>query len=422
MTETALSPSARRTAAFAALVAGPVFLLADTGIALARGWEPRAGLHRAVTGASLLAIAGTVLLAAVPAGRRCLTQRWAAVVVAVASLGLGWAVAEGVARALPELLGGRFSHSRGPGVRRVFRPDPRWISGIRGPSRYTTNDLGVRGGSLPDGGSRFLCVGGSTTECTYLDDAETWPHLLMETLNGSGAGRHVWVGNLGISGYTSIEHLDFLERSSLPGAVDSLIFLMGINDLVRFLNGSLEMGPRPLWRRTALAGAALALHRRGFLRRLLYEVEDETGANLEERRRARRQGEGDTTLPDLSAALREYDGRVERLARACRRRGLRCVFLTQPALWREGLGSRARASLWMGSDAQGRYLPPGELRRGLDLYNQTLLEACAHLDFECVDLGSLNGREDLFYDDCHFTEAGAREIARIVAASLEGGQ
>ncbi|HYO15535.1 MAG TPA: SGNH/GDSL hydrolase family protein, partial [Thermoanaerobaculia bacterium] len=298
------------------------------------------------------------------------------------------------------------------------RPDPRWVSGIAGPSRYTTNSLGIRGGPLPDGAYRLLCLGGSTTECTYLDDAETWPHLLMESLDGSG--RRVWVGNLGISGYTSFEHLDFLERSPLPEELDGAILLMGVNDFVRFLNGSLERGPRPLWRRTALASAALAVHRRGFLRRLLHEVEDETGANLEERRRARLRGEGGTRLPDLAPALREYSDRIEGLARACRRRGLRCVFLTQPTLWREGLGLRARASLWMGSDARGRFLPPGELRRGLDLYNRTLLAACARLDLECADLGPLNGREDLFYDDCHFTEAGAREVARIVAAFLEG--
>jgi lysophospholipase L1-like esterase len=420
VSETALlpSPAARWKAALAALLAGPAFLLMDTGIALARGWEPRAGLPRVVIGASLLAVLGVGVLAAVPAGRRFLARRWAAVVVVTVSLALGWAAAELAARAFPELLGGRFAHSRGPGVQRTFRPDPRWVSGIAGPSRYTTNSLGIRGGPPPDGAYRLLCLGGSTTECTYLDDAETWPHLLMESLNGRG--RRVWVGNLGISGYTSFEHLDFLERSPLPEELDAAILLMGVNDFVRFLNGSLERGPRPLWRRTALASAALAVHRRGFLRRLLHEVEDETGANLEERRRARLRSEGGARLPELAPALREYGDRIEGLARACRRRGLRCVFLTQPTLWREGLGPRARASLWMGSDAGGRFLPPGELRRGLDLYNRTLLAACVRLGLECADLGSLNGREDLFYDDCHFTEAGAREVARIVAAALEG--
>ncbi len=34
---------------------------------------------------------------------------------------------------------------------------------------------------------------------------------------------------------------------------------------------------------------------------------------------------------------------------------------------------------------------------------------------EFVDLSSLNGQPQYFCDDCHFTEAGAREVARIVA-------
>lgn len=417
MSESALSPSSRTAVALAALLAVPVLLLADTGIALARGWEPRSGLYRGIIAASFAAVLGAAVLAAVPASRRLLARRWAAVALAAASLALGWAAVEGVALAFPGLLASGPGHSRGPGVRRVFRPDPRWVSGIHGPSLYTTNDLGIRGGPLPAGGRKLLCVGGSATECTYLDDAETWPHRLMEELSGAGP---VWVGNLGISGYATAEHLDLLERSPLPEGLEGVVFLTGVNDLVRFLNGSLELGPRPLWRRTALAGALLAHHRRRFLRHLLYAVEDPTGESLVERRRTRREGGDAGPLPPLDRALGEYGGRIEALARTCRQRGLRCVFLTQPVLWKDGLGPEARTSLWMGEDGHGRFFAPGELRRGLDRYNGALLAASARAGVETVDLSSLSGREDLFYDDCHFTEAGAREVARLVAARLLG--
>ena len=30
----------------------------------------------------------------------------------------------------------------------------------------------------------------------------------------------------------------------------------------------------------------------------------------------------------------------------------------------------------------------------------------------------MSGREELFFDDCHFTEAGARVVARLVAGYL----
>jgi lysophospholipase L1-like esterase len=416
--ETALSERARGAVALAALLAWPLLLLLDSGIAVARGWRPQGVLARAAAGGCGLAIVLALALWLLPAGRRLLTRRWAAIATFGVAMSLGLLAVEGVAWLFPSLLGNRLGHSRGPRVRRIFRPDPRYFTGITGPSRYTTNELGIRGGPTPAsaGVTRLLCIGASTTECTYLDDEETWPHLLMADLNR--AGRRTWVGGLGISGYTTFEHLDFLRHAPrLPA--DGAIFLIGINDFVRALNGSLELGPRPLWRRSALLSTALEVGKRATLRHLLYEVEDETGAHVEERRKLRRQAGRTQNLPDLTQARRDYSARVAALAGECRRRQLRCLFLTQPVLWRADLAGRALDSLWMGSDAGGRFLPPGLLREGMDRYNVALLARCSRLGLECVDLApAMSGREDLFFDDCHFTEAGAREVARLVAGYL----
>ncbi|HEX3555874.1 MAG TPA: hypothetical protein VIA62_21875, partial [Thermoanaerobaculia bacterium] len=221
-----------------------------------------------------------------------------------------------------------------------------------------------------------------------------------------------------ISGYTTFEHLDFLRHAPrLP--VDGAVFLVGVNDFVRALNGSLELGPRPLWRRSALLSAALEAGKRATLRHLLYEVEDETGAHVEDRRQRRRQAGRTGALPDLRQALRDYGERVAALAGECRRRRLRCLFLTQPVLWRQDLAGRALDSLWMGEGAGGQFLQPGPLRQGMDRYNAALLARCSRLSLECVDLApAMSGREELFFDDCHFTEAGAREVARLVAGYL----
>ncbi len=419
MTEAPLSERARGTVALAALAAWPLLLLVDSGVALARGWRPQGVLARAAAGGCGVAILLALALWLLPAGRRLLARRWAAIATLVAALSLGWLAAEGAAAAFPSLLGNRLGHSRGPRVHRLFRPDPRYFTGIAGPSRYTTNELGIRGGPMPAtaGVTRLLCIGASTTECTYLDDEETWPHLLMVDLD-RGSGHRTWVGGLGISGYTTFEHLDFLRHAPrLP--VDGAVFLVGVNDFVRALNGSLELGPRPLWRRSALLSAALEAGRRVTLRHLLYEVEDETGAHVEDRRQRRRQAGRADALPDLGQALNDYGERVAALAGECRRRRLRCLFLTQPVLWRQDLAGRALDSLWMGEDAGGRFLQPGPLRQGMDRYNATLLAQCSRLGLECVDLApAMSGREELFFDDCHFTEAGAREVARLVAGYL----
>jgi lysophospholipase L1-like esterase len=416
MTKT--EPRPRLAVALAALLAWPLLVLLDSGVALARGWEPRGMLFRAVT-LACLAVAGLVIaVALLPPGRRLLARHWAPLVSFTVSLSLAGLAVEALAWRFPGLLANRYAHSRGPGVHRVFRPDPRWVAGIHGESRYTTNELGIRGGPLPKPGTAYsiLCIGGSTTECTYLDDDETWPHLLMAELDAR-SGRLTWVGGLGISGYTSHEHLDFLRHAPQVRRFDAAVFLIGINDLIHFLNNSLEIGPRPLWRRSALLSAAASALQRRTLRHLLYEVEDPTGANMEPRRQLRREAPVRRGLPDLTPGLRDYGERIADLDAACRGWHIRCVFLTQPVLWRADLGRRESASLWMGSDEAGRFYPPGELRSAMDRYNATLVAGCSRLGLECVDLAApLSGREDVFLDDCHFTEAGARQVAGLVAA------
>jgi hypothetical protein len=37
------------------------------------------------------------------------------------------------------------------------------------------------------------------------------------------------------------------------------------------------------------------------------------------------------------------------------------------------------------------------------------------MDAEFIDLSAMNGTPEFFYDDCHFNEAGAREVSRRVA-------
>jgi len=430
MSEAAPSSRTRLAAALAALLAMPALVLLDTAVALARGWEPRGPLVRWVATACLAAIVLPLLAAATRVGRELLVRRWAAIFTMAVSLALGWAVVETLAWAAPGLLGNRFAHSRGPGVHRVFRPDPRIIAGISGESHYTTDELGIRGGPFPaaPGIPRILCLGGSTTECTYLDDDATWPHLLQEELRVR-SGRPawpVWVGGLGISGYTTFEHLDFLRRSPLARRFDRrfdrIILLVGIDDLVRFLSGALELGPRPLWRRSTLVSTLAAAVQRRVLRHLLYEEEDATGRSLLERRRLRREAPQRADLPDLRKALADYQDRIAGLADACRRVHARCLFLTQPVLWQEALPAAEQGSLWMGTDGRGAYYTAGALRQGMDRYNSALLAVCARRGLECLDLAaSLSGRPGVFYDDCHFTAAGAREVAHQVADDVADG-
>src|SRR5262245_37606946 len=80
-----------------------------------------------------------------------------------------------------------------PHLKIVFKPNQDVMPGIYGESKFITNAHGIRGDELiPQHTYRILALGGSTTECGYLDQSETWPYLLQHTLQVNAQNQKVW--------------------------------------------------------------------------------------------------------------------------------------------------------------------------------------------------------------------------------------
>jgi len=331
-----------------------------------------------------------------------------------------------------------------PGTKRVFTVDPNLDPGVRGTKTFTVNELGLRGPMPPKRGSayRILAVGASTTICSNLDDSEEWPHALMEELNANPRSSPVWVGNAGVSGMTTVHHLVLLQW--LPGVlrVDMVIFLVGINDLTASLSfegaptqaflekeagfrGDLPAGTRwrsqyPLYRRLRLfllvRGAA------GNLGLRFGGSGSERPFNLVSFRQ-RRAASPTVPLPDLHTGLQEYSRRLLLLASRCRALDLRCLFLTQPSMWRSDLSPAEQRLLWFGyvghwENPKG-YASAADLARAMDAYNHALLDVCQQNGLECYDLASQIPKDtSALSDDVHFNEAGARLVAQSVKQYL----
>jgi lysophospholipase L1-like esterase len=98
------------------------------------------------------------------------------------------------------------------------------------------NSLGMRGKEMtvekPAGVKRILCAGGSTTFCTGATrDDRTWPGQLELLLNEtSPPGVRYEVGNIGVSGYSSVENLIDFELRRVDLAPDYFVFYGATND------------------------------------------------------------------------------------------------------------------------------------------------------------------------------------------------
>jgi lysophospholipase L1-like esterase len=364
-------------------------------------------------------------------------------------LGAGLALAEAVAR--------RLAPDRylvyPPGLSETFQPQPELIPGVFGPSRFTINELGMRGDSLGQQRYRILAVGGSTTICIYLDDSEAWPHRVQDLLNAALGPDSVWIGNVGRSGHASGQNALHVEKL-LPQhpEIDGLIVLAGGNDLLiqlayaidpetlrhqirnadasTLLESAFSAFPAPAdapwWRRSGLAqlwaSARIAFWAAGQSGARL----DTTGIRLSEWRSARKQASVlRETLPDLSNALAIYESNLARILDLAAAAGVHVTLLTQPSLWSEDLTQASRDLLWTGGptlDQVGpgkEYFSVGALAQGMRLYNERMLRLCRWRDADCLDLASQVPRtQEFFWDDVHFTEAGSRLVAERVARHL----
>ena len=388
----------------------PLAILLDTAIAVERGYRPDSRLEKLLLLAVLSVFFSALFLLLVRRGRRFLDKYCYRLVLLVASLILSLCVAETLIAAFSGPKSGVPFHRCHPNLCRTFHPNPEVMPGIEGPSQFTCNSLGIRGPEFPPPGTayRILCIGGSTTECLYLDDMEAWPHLLMEQLSNKGQ-LNVWVGNIGRSGWDSAHHLKFVDTSDLMNRIDCLLVLVGVNDYWRYV-GYDGPGAKPLWIRMKIVR-----HVRNLARRAVRE-EDDTGQAYVNRRQLRQNAKLTPVLPEgLSDALNRYRKRLRAIADFCRKADVEVIFVSQPVLWSETLSPTARRLLWSGWTRHGEYLTGEALRKGMDLFNLALKSECDTLGVKHIDPSSISGVEAFFYDDCHFSEAGAQEMARLVA-------
>lgn len=402
------------------LAAPPMLLLLDLAVALARGFTTTSAVWIVVGSGSLLVLGGACGLISTPRRRQAFARhgvRWGAVSIA---FWMAWFTAEVVVETL--FAPGVTFHLAAPRARHEFRPLPEVLRGLSPIVRFTTNSRGVRGPEWParSAARRVLCIGGSTTECAYLDDAETWPALVAASLQA--AGLPVWVGDVGRSGFASAQHLRFLLENELLQEVDDVVVLVGINDLGRALQGRrlhVVAGREPWFLRSPilrLVDNLLQAHR---LRRRMM-VEDPGGASYAQRRLEHASRPLATQLPDLADSLREYRANLQAIVDRCRSLGVRVCFATQPVRWRADLPAAEQALLWIGRNAAEQRLPLPWLAGQMTAFNDEVRACCRQHAIPCIDLEPLGAEAACFYDDCHFTRHGAERVAAAVARVLSG--
>jgi lysophospholipase L1-like esterase len=290
----------------------------------------------------------------------------------------------------------------------------------------TRNSLGFRGPEAPKDWAHTLTVitiGGSTTECHFLSDSLTWPYLLGKRVSDSIP--EFWVNNAGLDGQSTFGHIVMLNDHVKQLRPRVVIFLTGINDVETsgpsFHDKLYERGAYPdlkhfLFNNSEVLNLGLNFWRGWRARRFnnttngMMVLDSTRRLVLPDsvvRRRVEAQG----------AYLEGYRARLNALADTCLAWHIVPVFITQPDLFgfgRDSLTGTDLAAFPVESSVNGALL-----WKMLEAYNDVVRRMCEERGLPMIDLARVMPKNGLyFYDMSHFTNAGAAEVAGLLAPPM----
>ncbi len=331
-----------------------------------------------------------------------------------------------------------YSYVWPPNHEYIFHPNSSIFNGISGESHFTINHLGYRGNKIKnhDDEYRILIVGGSTSECLYLDDNETWPYLLMNKLGKTVDNKKVVTMNIGKSGHGLRNNLLALKYLPDYYEPDLIIILTGANDVLFKLSRkgawqpfneseynitesyTFSVSPGYSWKSTIIYKIYNTLN----LKSKNIKPQDGIGNTLVENRLNRQNAENwITEIPDLTLALEDYERTLERVIELSKEKNINLIFMTQPYLYKENMIPEEDASLWMTYDFGDIYYPIETMIFSTEEFNKRLLKVCEiNKDIFCIDLEKKVPKTlDYIYDDMHFNENGASFVSEEISLFIK---
>lgn len=306
------------------------------------------------------------------------------------------------------------------------------IPGMTGRHVFSTNNLGFRGDYLavpkPPGEFRVFAIGGSTTECAYLDDTETMPAALQSELQAvAPAGRTVKVYNAGKSGDRSYDHVSMLVHRILHLQPDAIVVFLGINDLSASIAETdylhrVEVVQSSVNLRQMLGMIATEWQIPRRLRAVALRLQPKSERKVLEEIRWR------LDLTDYVAAAhsgQEREGRPRvwtegfrtnllTLIGAAGANGVKVTLMTQPSSWNSRVDPTAASRHWMLNHYREEVMDAG-----LEAFNNVTRALAQEHGLPVADIARTMPKSGShIYDDVHLTPVGAAFAARALAQTM----
>lgn len=265
----------------------------------------------------------------------------------------------------------------------------------------------------------LVFLGGSTTECMYMEEENRFPYLagaILEKMTGKKINSY----NGGLSGNNSLHAIDVLINKVIPLKPRLVVFMENINDLSTLLY------LKTYWSRNNVRAPLETLEKGKllgkFLKELLIPHLNYAYRNFKEALFPPHEDEfakarGHKLALDPAGFAREFARNLEIFADICRDSHITPVLMTQEN--RITSHPDPVVAAYIGRYSQDSGISYQDFKKLYDLFNETIREVGREKGVLVIDLARQVPRDkEHLYDMVHFNDAGSRYAAKIIAAQL----
>ncbi|MHB9073405.1 MAG: SGNH/GDSL hydrolase family protein [Desulfobaccales bacterium] len=270
-------------------------------------------------------------------------------------------------------------------------------------------------------------LGGSTTECVYVDENLRFPYLAGRLIE---AQTHLKVNayNAGRSGNNTLHCLNILLNKVVNLKPDIVVLMENINDLAILMYEKTYWNTNPS--RSPIQEKLPNFKTVGQdLRQMFYTVRDLTFPNLARATKgvfhSDRKGKGDEfknvrgqkITIDQDLLVREFSLNLQTFINICRARGITPVLMTQASRLTDHPDPLIKKMMHNLEISQG--ITYADFKGAFDRLNQTMREVGAKNGVLVIDLArEIPPVKENIADVAHYNDRGSRLVAATIAAQL----
>jgi len=267
----------------------------------------------------------------------------------------------------------------------------------------------------------IVFLGGSTTECMFVDPDQRFPYLVGELLE-QDTGARINSYNGGMSGNNTLNAIDILLNKVIPLKPAVVVYMENINDLSTLLyegtywNENTARSPLETLKKRQLVGKLLKeifipnlndAYRK--LKKSLAREEDDEFAGAR----------GKKPAVDQARLVQEFARSLRTLVCICKAHEIVPVLMTQAN--RITAHPDPVVAAYIGRYGHDTGISYAEFKKLYDAFNDAIRAVGRENQVMVIDLArEVPPDKKYLYDLVHFNDAGCQLAARIIAARLKG--